>query len=81
MKKRFLLVGIVAILGLGVFAVSCSKDDDKKEEISCTCWEDETPKDTQKINPESFGAKNCSDLAMKLNMSTDADDMTWVVCR
>ena len=29
MKKQFILVGAIAVLGLGVFLASCSKDEEK----------------------------------------------------
>lgn len=74
MKKRLFLATLISICALGAFLVSCDKDDD--DSASCTCVEYETDSNksyTQALDPASFGATNCSDLAVKLNMNSDGD--------
>ena len=63
MKKKIFLVGIIAIMGLGEFLVSCSKDDDGGK--TCTCIE-VGYSGSRQIDPSSYGTKNCSDLELKL---------------
>jgi hypothetical protein len=67
MKKKFFLVGIIAIMSLGAL-VSCSDDDNGGSAKSCNCTEysDGENVGSNTINPSSFGAANCSDLAIKL---------------
>lgn len=70
MKKIFSTALLaVALLG-GVALTSCSKDK------SCTCTETDLwdgSKTSRELDPESFGAKNCSDLEVKLRAAQDDD--------
>jgi len=55
MKKKILLVGIIATMGLGTFIVSCSKDDS-----TCTCKMD--GKDPQTVSLPYGDATTCSEV-------------------
>lgn len=66
MKKRIITVMAVMLSAVCVFcAVSC-----EKEEPSCVCTEYANGYNygSAIINPDSYGAKNCSDLATKLRI-------------
>ena len=67
MKKRIITVMAVMLSAVCVFcAVSC-----EKEESSCVCTEYDDKGynyGSTTINPDSYGAKNCSDLATKLRI-------------
>lgn len=74
MKKRLFLALSICTCAFGAFLVSCDKDDD--DSSVCTCVGCETYSDksyTGTVDPASFGATNCSDLAVKLNMNSDGD--------
>lgn len=67
MKKQILAALLISISTACVFFTSC-KDDDEK---SCSCTEFDTETGysaSQTLDPSSYGATNCSDLAVKLNM-------------
>ncbi len=68
MKKESLMAIIIAIIAISIFVItSCQKNPS-----SCTCTESDPDYGyyaSQKLDPASFGAKNCSDLAIKLKMS------------
>ena len=66
MKKKFFLVGVIALFSLGAFIVSCSKDDPVSKSCTCTEYADGYAYNTRTLDPESWGAKNCSDLQLKL---------------
>lgn len=72
MKKRLIFITILSLGTLSASLVSCDKDDDSK---SCTCTETDYSgySATQTLDPASFGATNCSDLAIKLRMQADDD--------
>ena len=69
MKKKFLLVGVIAIFGLSAFLTSCEKDE--PEEKSCVCTE-RNPSGAvstgETYYPSSWGAKDCSELQVKLRV-------------
>lgn len=74
MKKKILFIAVVAVSVLVAFLTSCSKEENKM----CTCSEESTDyyddySATQELDPASFGATNCSDLAVKLNMNSSDD--------
>lgn len=71
MKKRILFIAVVAVSVFVAFLTSCSKEDKM-----CSCTEEsyyDSYRATQSLDPESFGATNCSDLAIKLNMSASGE--------
>lgn len=70
MKKVFFLATIIALCTTCLFVItSC-----EKEEKMCTCTEtDYGYSSTQQVDPSSFGAKNCSDLAVKLRMANGSE--------
>lgn len=73
MKKKILFIAVVAVSVLVAFLTSCSKEDKM-----CTCSEESTDyydnySATQELDPASFGATNCSDLTVKLNMDSSGD--------
>ncbi|MDR1592175.1 MAG: hypothetical protein LBS16_04745 [Prevotellaceae bacterium] len=72
MKTKFILVSLTAIIGLVVFLVSCSKDDEMK---SCNCTEHDGYgySATRVVAPASFGASNCSDLELKLKTASGGE--------
>ncbi len=76
MKKCF-FISAVALLAFSSFLVSCSEDDEPS--TSCTCTESDGYgySESQKLDPSSFGATNCSDLAIKLRM---ANGDFWYNC-
>lgn len=70
MKKQYLLVSMIAVFSLGSFFVSCSDDDDDSK--SCTCTEvGDGQSYSGTLDPASYGATNCTDLARILNMQSD----------
>ena len=70
MKKRIITGMAVTLSAVCIFcAVSC-----EKENTMCTCTEtDYGYSATQQVDPSSFGAKNCSDLAVKLRMANGSN--------
>ena len=63
MKKRFLIVGLVAVFGFGAFLASC-----EKERNQCTCVFTEGAETyTEIVFPTNYGLKNCKDLQGRLN--------------
>ena len=79
MKKKFFLVGAIAISGLSAFLISCSKDDNKKDAIGCTCTEryngdvDVYSYSLKEMKSE-YDASNCSQLARNVNLYDYAGD-------
>lgn len=79
MKKSnfFMAFMMIAISSICVFVTSsCSKDEDK----TCTCTVSDLYSgysDSQQLDPASFGATNCSDLAVKLRMANDDEDLEY----
>ncbi len=67
-RVKFLLVGIIALLGGAIFLVSCDK------ESSCVC--NSSHGLTRTIDPSSFGAANCADLEIVLE-SQASDGLTY----
>ncbi len=66
MKKKSIFVFVACTLVAGAFLTSCNKDE---ESSSCLCTESGDGESYQQyIDPESYGKKNCSDLALYLNM-------------
>ena len=68
MKNFFFLVGIIAVMGLGAFLISCERE---VEEKSCSCKEfapNGQLGGTKDLYPSSWGAKNCSELESKLRV-------------
>ena len=71
MKKQFVLVGAIAVLGLGAFLVSCSKDD--KSNGVCTCktlGQVVATIDLSSADDNPWGAKTCSELTSYVDMGT-----------
>lgn len=64
--KKILLVGAIAAMTLGLFLASCEKAEDK----ACTCTESGDGDGTRDVTPSSYGAKNCSDLELKLTQAS-----------
>ena len=76
MKKKILLVGVIAVIGLSMFLVSCSKD----EFHGCTCTKVEYDgwRGTFTVSAaeaEQYGATNCKMVA-GLSMAADSDAMS-----
>jgi hypothetical protein len=65
MKKKIVLVGVIAAMGLGAFFVSCEKEEESK---SCSCSENGSSA-RRTIDPSSYGVSNCSDLELKLKVA------------
>lgn len=69
MKKQFILVGAIAVMGFGTFLLSCSKDD-KSNSDTCSCTE--TAYDGgysssgHTVHLSDFNVSSCSELASKL---------------
>jgi hypothetical protein len=80
MKKKFLIVGLVSVCCLGAFLVSCDKDEPSQK---CTCTEQDGAgySESQELDPASYGATNCSDLAVKLKMAAGVDSDYYYSCR
>lgn len=76
MKKKFFLVGAVALTGISIFLISCSK-----EMCSCTETDYEGYSATRELDPASYGATNCSDLEIKLRMQAGNDSDFSYTCR
>ncbi len=81
--KKYIFISAVALFAFSSFLVSCSEDEDPSSSTSkmCTCTEtdyDGYYEESQKLDPASFGATNCSDLAVKLRMASDGD--FWYDC-
>lgn len=68
MKKKAFLIVAMAIIGFGVFVMSCTK-------TTCTCTETDYAgyTATRELDPASFGATNCSDLTVKLRMESNGE--------
>jgi len=81
MKKKFFLVGIIATMSLGAFLVSCSKDDDKKDNFKgCTCtqvdydgWRGTFPVSASEA--KEYGLTDCNQVAAFVKRM-DEDAMT-----
>ena len=81
MKKTFLLIGCLLLLGIGVIGISCKKDDkNDKNKVACTCT---LKYDSQVIGNEDatngdlkeMGAKNCEEFAdAVIDYVLDLDD-------
>lgn len=70
MKKYILILGL-SLFSFSSFLISCSDDNDM-----CTCTESDYESNytaTKELDPSSFGATNCSDLAIKLRVATGED--------
>jgi hypothetical protein len=63
--KMYLIVSVISVLSLGLFIVSCSKDDDDKT-CTCTVWEEDGSKQTDSISLEDakkdYGVNSCAAL-------------------
>lgn len=83
MKKKFFLVGAIAVMGLGAFLVSCDKEEDGAQSIKCTCTETDYSgySATRELDPASYGATNCSDLEIKLRMQAGSNSDFDYSCR
>ena len=71
--KKYIFISAVALFAFSSFLVSCSEEEETK---MCTCIEYDYyygDSYTKQLDPESFGAKNCSDLAIKLRMQQYED--------
>jgi len=77
MKKQFISVVFIAVVGLAAFLVSCGKDETKND-ITCQCRGWSTGGDdssritytkTRTVTASAFGANNCDDLAVKLEIA------------
>lgn len=76
--KFKLFTAFIALGFLTIFIISsCEKSNE-----SCTCTEtlDDGTQYKETIAPSSFGASNCSDLALKLRMESPVSD-AWYECR
>lgn len=65
--KRIILAGSIVLIGFSLFLLSACQ----KEEESCSCKDSYGGR--QNVYPSSYGAKTCSDLALKLR----ADSGDW----
>ena len=79
MKKVFLLAGCLSLLAIGIFTVSCKKDE--KEWKGCTCTAVEgTYRYTFTVTAaeaREFGAENCGTVrAYTLLADPDLDSVT-----
>ena len=59
----------LVLCGCAICLSSCNNDED--ESCSCTKYEDGYRAQSREITPSSFGAKNCSDLAIKMEVYAD----------
>ncbi len=76
--KKYIFISAVALFAFSSFLVSCSEEEEETK--MCTCVEyDYYYGDTytKQLNPASFGAKYCSDLAIKLRMANDDEDYSY----
>ena len=81
MKKAFLILAVLAI-STTTALTSCSEDEEIKKTM-CTCTEEDDYgyyKEQMQLDPASFGATNCSDLAVKLRMSAGYDSEFYYSC-
>ena len=89
MKKQFVLVGAIAVFGLGAFLVSCSKDDKSNSSVcSCTAKYTDGSKETAEIDlkdPDTdyYGIiENCSQLnTLMQNTDLSEEGITSVSCK
>ena len=83
MKKYIFILGL-SLFSFSSFLISCSDDDDDdKTTKMCTCIETDDYSDysaTRQLDPASYGATNCSDLAVKLRMAAGEDSDFWYDC-
>jgi hypothetical protein len=79
MKKRIFIVGLVALIGLSVFFISCKEEESKK--CSCTETDYSGYSATRELDPASYGATNCSDLEVKLRMQAGSNSDYDYTCR
>lgn len=80
MKKTFLILAVLAVSATAALT-SCSEDEEIKKTM-CTCIEEDDYgyKEQSKLDPASFGATNCSDLAIKLRMAGGYDSEFYYSC-
>jgi hypothetical protein len=74
MKKKLLLVGVIAAMGFGAFVASCDEDDEEAAKKSCNCTSSHGL--SRIIDPASFGAKNCADLEIVMEAQA-SDNITY----
>ncbi len=92
MRKRILLVSIIATMGLGAFLVSCSDDDDNSKYPTCKCeldWGDGDTEtftvnlsdedDMDEADLEVGDIKNCKELASYIEDESGAYDVSCKV--
>ena len=82
MKKKFMLVSLIAVIGLGTFLLSCSKDDDTFRGCTCTEIWDDGSRNTFTVSAaeaQQYGATNCNQVA-GLEMAWGAGDLVSVNC-
>jgi peptidoglycan hydrolase CwlO-like protein len=82
MKKKFLLVGVIALVGLGIFLSSCKKDENKdenKKSCSCTAFREGKNVGTETVELSEFDAANCKELEEL--MEEDEDGKYTFDCR
>ncbi len=82
MKKKVMLVGIIAAMGFGVFLTSCSKDEDEFK--GCTCMG--VYRDGGRYSftvtaaeAKQYGATNCS-LVAGFEMAAASGELASVNC-
>ncbi|MBR3907210.1 MAG: hypothetical protein IKJ61_03820 [Bacteroidaceae bacterium] len=81
MKKTFLTFAVL-LAATAMFVTSCSKDDEEEASKTCVCTEYEYSGkgESETLDPASWGATNCKDLAIKLNMQM-YDSEFYYECR
>ncbi|MDR2563902.1 MAG: hypothetical protein LBC98_08160 [Prevotellaceae bacterium] len=83
MKKRFLVVGVIALVGFGTFLASCKKDkDEKKTSCSCTVYLEGEKVGTETADLSEYDAANCTQLANILeDILAEESDEYSVSCK
>jgi hypothetical protein len=69
MKKKMILVGLITVVGLGMFLASCKKDkDDGPTGCICSYYDDYYGSGTDRWSAsemKEYGYKNCKELEME----------------
>ena len=79
MKKTFLTFAVLLAV-TAMFVTSCSEDDEESKKCVCTEYEYSGKGESETLDPASWGATNCKDLAIKLNMQMYDSDF-YYECR
>ncbi|MBQ2808074.1 MAG: hypothetical protein IJF06_03105 [Bacteroidaceae bacterium] len=82
MKKTFLTFAVL-LAATAMFVTSCSEDDEEEatsKKCVCTEYEYSGKGESETLDPASWGATNCKDLAIKLNMQMYDSDF-YYECR